>query len=157
MKGSLLFWLSKGLTVDIWIRDDNPPRCFQKVNIMMTATVTGCADGLRYRLNYAMVWRWSSSQFKRPQWPLTTDHRPWMMSCCLVPGSSSDVARRCHALSCLLSIRHTHSYCLVDSQCHLSVPSFRLSSVECEVLGATLAQVPTALVADALTRLTCCN
>jgi hypothetical protein len=32
MKGSHLFWLSrsKGMTVDIWIRDDNPPRCFQK-------------------------------------------------------------------------------------------------------------------------------
>jgi hypothetical protein len=27
-----LFWLSrsKGMTVDIWIRDYNPPRCFQK-------------------------------------------------------------------------------------------------------------------------------
>jgi hypothetical protein len=32
MKGSHLFWLSrsKGMTVDIWIRDYNPPRCFQK-------------------------------------------------------------------------------------------------------------------------------
>jgi hypothetical protein len=32
MKGSHLFWLSrsKGTTVDIWIRDDNPPMCFQK-------------------------------------------------------------------------------------------------------------------------------
>jgi hypothetical protein len=32
MKGSPLFWLSrsKGMTVDIWIRDYNPPRCFQK-------------------------------------------------------------------------------------------------------------------------------
>jgi hypothetical protein len=31
MKGSHLFWLpkSKGIT-DIWIRDYNPPRCFQK-------------------------------------------------------------------------------------------------------------------------------
>jgi hypothetical protein len=31
MKGSHLFWLSraKGMTVDIWIRDYNPPRCFQ--------------------------------------------------------------------------------------------------------------------------------
>jgi hypothetical protein len=30
MKGSHLFWLSrsKGITVDIWIRDYNPPRCF---------------------------------------------------------------------------------------------------------------------------------
>jgi hypothetical protein len=32
MKGSHLVWLSrsKGMTVDIWIRDYNPPRCFQK-------------------------------------------------------------------------------------------------------------------------------
>jgi hypothetical protein len=32
MKGSHLYWLSrsKAMTVDIWIRDDNPPRCFQK-------------------------------------------------------------------------------------------------------------------------------
>jgi hypothetical protein len=32
MKGSHLFWLSrsKGMTVDIWIRDYSPPRCFQK-------------------------------------------------------------------------------------------------------------------------------
>jgi hypothetical protein len=32
MKGSHPFLLSrsKGLTVDIWIRDYNPPRCFQK-------------------------------------------------------------------------------------------------------------------------------
>jgi hypothetical protein len=32
MKGSHLFWLSrsKGMTVNIWIRDYNPPRCFQK-------------------------------------------------------------------------------------------------------------------------------
>jgi hypothetical protein len=32
MKGSHLFWLSRseGMTVDIWIRDYNPPRCFQK-------------------------------------------------------------------------------------------------------------------------------
>jgi hypothetical protein len=32
MKGSHLFWLSrsKGTTVDICIRDYNPPRCFQK-------------------------------------------------------------------------------------------------------------------------------
>jgi hypothetical protein len=32
MKGSHLFWLSrsKGMHVDIWIRDYNPPRCFQK-------------------------------------------------------------------------------------------------------------------------------
>jgi hypothetical protein len=32
MKGLHLFWLSrsKGMTVDIWIRDYNPPRCFQK-------------------------------------------------------------------------------------------------------------------------------
>jgi hypothetical protein len=32
MKGSQLFLLSrsKGMTVDIWIRDYNPPRCFQK-------------------------------------------------------------------------------------------------------------------------------
>jgi hypothetical protein len=32
MKGSHLFGLSssKGMTVDIWIRDYNPPRCFQK-------------------------------------------------------------------------------------------------------------------------------
>jgi hypothetical protein len=32
MKGSHLFWLSrsKGMTVDIWIRDYNPPKCFQK-------------------------------------------------------------------------------------------------------------------------------
>jgi hypothetical protein len=32
MKGSHLFWLSKskGMTVDTWIRDYNPPRCFQK-------------------------------------------------------------------------------------------------------------------------------
>jgi ABC-type oligopeptide transport system substrate-binding subunit len=32
MKGSHLFWLSrsKGMTVDIWIGDYNPPRCFQK-------------------------------------------------------------------------------------------------------------------------------
>jgi ABC-type oligopeptide transport system substrate-binding subunit len=32
MKGSHLFWLSrsKGMTVDIWIRDYNPPMCFQK-------------------------------------------------------------------------------------------------------------------------------
>jgi hypothetical protein len=32
MKGSHLFWLSrsKGTTVDILIRDYNPPRCFQK-------------------------------------------------------------------------------------------------------------------------------
>jgi hypothetical protein len=32
MKVSHLFWLSrsKGMTVDIWIRDYNPPRCFQK-------------------------------------------------------------------------------------------------------------------------------
>jgi hypothetical protein len=32
MKGSHLLWLSrsKGMTVDIWIRDYNPPRCFQK-------------------------------------------------------------------------------------------------------------------------------
>jgi hypothetical protein len=32
MKGSHLFWLSrsKGMTVDIWIRDYNHSRCFQK-------------------------------------------------------------------------------------------------------------------------------
>jgi hypothetical protein len=32
MKGSHLFGLSrsKGMTVDIWIRVDNAPRCFQK-------------------------------------------------------------------------------------------------------------------------------
>jgi hypothetical protein len=32
MKGSHLFWLSrsKGMTVDIWIRDYDPPRCFQQ-------------------------------------------------------------------------------------------------------------------------------
>jgi hypothetical protein len=32
MKGSHIFWLSrsKGMTVDIWIWDYNPPRCFQK-------------------------------------------------------------------------------------------------------------------------------
>jgi hypothetical protein len=32
MKGSHLFWLSrsKGMTFDIWIRDYNPQRCFQK-------------------------------------------------------------------------------------------------------------------------------
>jgi hypothetical protein len=32
MKGSHLFWLSrsKGMTVDIWIRDYYHPRCFQK-------------------------------------------------------------------------------------------------------------------------------
>jgi hypothetical protein len=32
MKGSHLLWLSrsKGMTVDIWIRDYIPPRCFQK-------------------------------------------------------------------------------------------------------------------------------
>jgi hypothetical protein len=30
MKGSHLFWLSKGMTVDIWIRGYNPPRRFQK-------------------------------------------------------------------------------------------------------------------------------
>jgi hypothetical protein len=32
MKGSHLFWLSrsKGMTVDIWIRDYNPARCFQQ-------------------------------------------------------------------------------------------------------------------------------
>jgi ABC-type oligopeptide transport system substrate-binding subunit len=31
-EGSHLFWLSrsKGMTVDIWIGDYNPPRCFQK-------------------------------------------------------------------------------------------------------------------------------
>jgi hypothetical protein len=31
-EGSHLFWLSrsKGMTVDIWIRYYNPPRCFQK-------------------------------------------------------------------------------------------------------------------------------
>jgi hypothetical protein len=32
MKGSHLFWSSrsKGMSIDIWIRDYNPPRCFQK-------------------------------------------------------------------------------------------------------------------------------
>jgi hypothetical protein len=32
MKGSHLFGLSRsnGMTVGIWIRDYNPPRCFQK-------------------------------------------------------------------------------------------------------------------------------
>jgi hypothetical protein len=29
MKASHLFWLSRGMNVDIWIRDYNPPRCFQ--------------------------------------------------------------------------------------------------------------------------------
>jgi hypothetical protein len=32
MTVDILFWLSrsKGMTVDIWIKDYNPPRCFQK-------------------------------------------------------------------------------------------------------------------------------
>jgi hypothetical protein len=51
MKGSHLFWLSrsKGMTVDIWIRDYNPPRCFQykisgrgKHNVAMGNILQAC-------------------------------------------------------------------------------------------------------------------
>jgi hypothetical protein len=43
MKDSHLFWLSrsKGMTVYIWIRDFNPPRCFQK-NISGRGKHNGC-------------------------------------------------------------------------------------------------------------------
>jgi hypothetical protein len=60
MKGSHLFWLSrsKGMTVDISIRDYNPPRCFQGIIILQgvssrksLAGVNIMAKGMRSYLN----------------------------------------------------------------------------------------------------------
>jgi hypothetical protein len=59
MKGSHLFWLSrsKGMTVDIWIRDYNPPRCFQKKisgmsNIMFTKDKVAMEKYLKKNYSY---------------------------------------------------------------------------------------------------------
>jgi hypothetical protein len=68
MKGSHLFWVSrsKGMTVDIWIRDYNPPIGFSRrkslagVNIMVTPLFARWQH-----LSLGFCWIFSGPQ----QWP----------------------------------------------------------------------------------------
>jgi hypothetical protein len=75
MKGSHLFWLSrsKGMTVDIWIRDYNPLRCLQnkisgrgKHNDFVVSELCGCGF---HDLNVVLLFKDGSFFFNSEKLP----------------------------------------------------------------------------------------